>query len=192
MELMLQIAAYVEVGLCWLAWMLAFAKPRKEAAGQKEAASAPASRLGIFLVMVGFMLTWVYVRPVGFHKSAAALVASMILVALMNWVRLPAQAPLFLRHSTRCFRMFSHQPDPPGPQWSAVQQALRVPRVILFCSLSQLIALSLRLHCCRFMRTNWTRVGENLPNLLRIKRLRRSASCGQMRTMGDHRGPGRF
>jgi hypothetical protein len=114
----------------------------------------------------------------GHGLRAMILVASMILVALMNWVRLPAQAPLFLRHSTRCFRMFSHQPDPPGPQWSAVQQALRVPRVILCCSLSQLIALSLRLHCCRFMRTNWTRVGENLPNLLRIKRLRRSASCG--------------
>ena len=97
-----------------------------------------------------------------------------------------------LLRSTRCFRMFSHRSDPPGPQWSAAQQALRVPRFILCCSLSQLIPLSLRLHRCRFMRTNWTNVGENLPNLLRIKRLRRSASCGQMRTMGDHRGPGRF
>jgi len=79
MDPMLQIAAYVELGLCWIAWMLAFAKPRKQASGQKEAASAPVSRLGIFLVMVGFALTWMYVRPVGFHKSATALLVSMIL-----------------------------------------------------------------------------------------------------------------
>lgn len=59
--------------------MMAFAKPSKQAAGQKEAASAPASRLGIFLVMVGFGLTWMYVRPVGFHKSPAALIVSMVL-----------------------------------------------------------------------------------------------------------------
>jgi len=77
--LMLQIVAYVELGLCWIVWMLAFVKPSKQAAGQKEATSAPASRWGIFLVMIGFMLTWMYVRPVGFQKSAAALIASMIL-----------------------------------------------------------------------------------------------------------------
>ena len=79
MDRMLQIAAYVELGFCWIAWMLAFAKPRKQASGQKEAASAPVSRLGIFLVMIGFALTWMYVRPVGFHKSATALLVSMIL-----------------------------------------------------------------------------------------------------------------
>jgi hypothetical protein len=32
---------------------------------------------------------------------------------------------------------------------------------------------------------------EKLPNLMKINRLRRSALCGQMRTMGGHRGPGR-
>jgi protein-S-isoprenylcysteine O-methyltransferase Ste14 len=42
-------------------------------------ASAPASRWGIFLVTVGFFLVWVYVRPAGFHKSAASLVVSMVL-----------------------------------------------------------------------------------------------------------------
>jgi protein-S-isoprenylcysteine O-methyltransferase Ste14 len=76
---MLQIAAYVELGLCWLVWSLAFVKPRQQAAGQKEVASAPASRWGIGLVMVGFALAWTYVRPVGFQKSAPALIASMIL-----------------------------------------------------------------------------------------------------------------
>jgi len=79
MEPMLQIAAYVELGLCWIAWMLAFVKPREQAADRKETASAPASRWGIFLVMIGFALTWMFVRPVGFHKSTAALIVSMVL-----------------------------------------------------------------------------------------------------------------
>lgn len=76
---MLQIAAYIELGLSFIVWSLAFTKPRKQAAEQKEVASAPVSRWGIGLVMVAFFLAWVYVRPVGFHKSAAALIASMIL-----------------------------------------------------------------------------------------------------------------
>lgn len=76
---MLHIAVLVELALCWLAWSLAFVKPRKQAAGQKETASAPASRWGIFLVMVSFALTWAYVRPVRFEKSALSLIVSMIL-----------------------------------------------------------------------------------------------------------------
>jgi protein-S-isoprenylcysteine O-methyltransferase Ste14 len=75
----LQIAAYVELGLSFVVWSLAFAKPSKQAAGQKEVASAPASRWGIGLVMVSFALAWAYIRPVGFHKPAAALIASMML-----------------------------------------------------------------------------------------------------------------
>jgi protein-S-isoprenylcysteine O-methyltransferase Ste14 len=76
---MLQIAALVELALCWIAWSLAFVKPSKQAAGQKEVSSAPVSRWGIFLVMVGFALVWAYVRPVGFQKSTPSLIASMIL-----------------------------------------------------------------------------------------------------------------
>jgi protein-S-isoprenylcysteine O-methyltransferase Ste14 len=76
---MLQIVAYVELGLSFIVWSLAFAKPSKQAAGQKEVVSAPASRWGIGLVLVSFAFAWAYVRPVGFQKSAAALIASMIL-----------------------------------------------------------------------------------------------------------------
>jgi len=76
---MLQIAALVEVLVCWVVWSLAFMKPRKQAAGQKEVASAPASRWGIFLVMVGYALAWAYVRPIGFEKSTPSLIASMVL-----------------------------------------------------------------------------------------------------------------
>ena len=42
MKPMLQIAAYVELGICWVIWSLAFVKPSKQAASQTEAASAPA------------------------------------------------------------------------------------------------------------------------------------------------------
>jgi protein-S-isoprenylcysteine O-methyltransferase Ste14 len=69
----------VELGLCWVAWSLAFVKPGKQAASQKEAARAPASRWGIFLVMVGFALAGACVCPAGFQKSTAGLIASMIL-----------------------------------------------------------------------------------------------------------------
>ncbi len=76
---MLQIAALAELAVCWIAWTLAFLKPRKQAAGQKEVASAPSSRWGIGLVMVGFALAWAYVRPASYEKSTAALIASMVL-----------------------------------------------------------------------------------------------------------------
>jgi protein-S-isoprenylcysteine O-methyltransferase Ste14 len=76
---MLLIAALTELGVCWIAWSLAFIKPRKQASGQKEAASTPVSRWGIALVMAGFAFAWAYVRPVEFHKSAPALIASMVL-----------------------------------------------------------------------------------------------------------------
>jgi protein-S-isoprenylcysteine O-methyltransferase Ste14 len=75
----LQIAALVELFLCWVAFSLAFVKARKQAAGQKKVARAPVSKWGIFLVMVGFALVWAYVRPVGFEKSRLSLIASSLL-----------------------------------------------------------------------------------------------------------------
>jgi protein-S-isoprenylcysteine O-methyltransferase Ste14 len=75
----LQIVALVELFLCWVAFSLAFVKPRKQAAAQKTVTRAPASRWGIFLVMVSFALVWAYVRPVGFEKSRLSLMASMLL-----------------------------------------------------------------------------------------------------------------
>lgn len=76
---MLPIAALAQLLLCWIAWSLAFIKPRRQAAGQKEVASAPASRWGIGLVVVAYALAWAYIRPAGFEKSTPALIASMIL-----------------------------------------------------------------------------------------------------------------
>ncbi len=76
---MLQIAALIEVLVCWIAWTMAFVKPRKEAAGQKQAASAPASKWGIVLVTVAFALIWMWVRPAGMQKSMPSLIASMVL-----------------------------------------------------------------------------------------------------------------
>jgi len=86
---MLQIAALVELALCWVGWVLAFMKPRKQAAGRKKVVRAPASRWGLLMVMVSFALIWMYVRPVGFEKSSPSLIASMVLgplaVALAWW-----------------------------------------------------------------------------------------------------------
>lgn len=76
---MLAIAAYLELGLCWILWSLAFVRPQKRAAGQKKAVGAPSSRWGILLVTLGFACIWAFVQPVGFVKSPASLIASMIL-----------------------------------------------------------------------------------------------------------------
>lgn len=76
---MLKAVALVELVLCWVAWSLAFVKPRRLAAGRKKAVRAPASRWGIGLEAVAFALIWVYVRPMGFEKSPLSLIASMIL-----------------------------------------------------------------------------------------------------------------
>jgi protein-S-isoprenylcysteine O-methyltransferase Ste14 len=75
----LQLAAWIELLVCWIAWTSAFVKPKKQAAGEKRAVRAPASRLGLFLVFIGFTLIWAYVKPVGFEKSNAALIVSMCL-----------------------------------------------------------------------------------------------------------------
>jgi protein-S-isoprenylcysteine O-methyltransferase Ste14 len=86
---MLQIVALVELALCWVAWSLAFAKPRQQASSTTKVAGAPASKWGIALEMVGFALTWIYVRPVGYEKSNLALISSMIIAppsVALAWV----------------------------------------------------------------------------------------------------------
>jgi protein-S-isoprenylcysteine O-methyltransferase Ste14 len=75
----LKVVALVELALCWVAFSLAFVKPREQAAGKKKVARAPASKWGIFLVMVSFALVWAYVRPAGFEKSRLSLIVSMLL-----------------------------------------------------------------------------------------------------------------
>src|SRR5437879_3685687 len=75
----LQIAALLELLLCWVAWSLAFVKPRKQAAGEKRVVKASASKWGIILQATGYALVWSYIRPVGFEKSEPSLIVSMIL-----------------------------------------------------------------------------------------------------------------
>src|SRR5260370_41380439 len=76
---MLQLIALVELALCWIAWSLAFVRPSKQAAKQKQAAIAPASRWGILLVMLSFACIWAYLRPVVFTKSTPSLIPSPLL-----------------------------------------------------------------------------------------------------------------
>ncbi len=75
----LELAAWTELGVCWIAWSLAFVKPRRSAAGAKKAVRAGSSRWGILLVMLGYAFIWAFVRPVGSEKSTASLIASMII-----------------------------------------------------------------------------------------------------------------
>lgn len=75
----LEIAAWIELGICWIAWSLAFVKPRRQAKGQKKAVSAKSSRIGILFVGLGYACVWTFVFPGGFHKSAASLIASMVI-----------------------------------------------------------------------------------------------------------------
>ena len=75
----LELAAWTELGVCWIAWSLAFVKPRKSAAGAKKAVRAASSRWGILLVMLGYACIWAFVRPTGFEKSTWSLIASMII-----------------------------------------------------------------------------------------------------------------
>jgi protein-S-isoprenylcysteine O-methyltransferase Ste14 len=76
---LLQLIAWIELFLCWIAWSFAFRKPSQQAAGEKRAVRAPASRWGIWLVFVASLLIWVWIKPVGFEKSVASLIASMVL-----------------------------------------------------------------------------------------------------------------
>lgn len=82
----LQLAAMVELLLCWLLWSFAFMRPRRQAKGQKKAVRAPASRWGIFLVALGFACAWAYVKPKGFEKPLWSLAASMVLAPCAVWL----------------------------------------------------------------------------------------------------------
>ncbi len=79
---LLQAIALAEVLVCWIVWALAFVKPQKLAAGKQKVVRAPASRWGIFLVMLAFACVWFYIRPEGFHKSTFALILAMVLAPL--------------------------------------------------------------------------------------------------------------
>ena len=76
---MLEYIAWIELVVCWIAWVLAFLKPSRQSAGQKTTERAPSSRVGIAFVFIAFLLVWVYVRPVGYHQPKAESIASMIL-----------------------------------------------------------------------------------------------------------------
>ena len=76
---MLRIIALTELGLCWIAWVLAFANARRRATFQKKTVRALESRWGIILQMAGFALAWAYVRPPAFEQPPASLIASMLL-----------------------------------------------------------------------------------------------------------------
>jgi len=85
----LQLVAYGELTVCWIAWAASFLQRYRNAAGQEDIAKAPSAQWGILLDVVGFVCIWVHVRPAGFEKSLPELVASMLVgppsVALSWW-----------------------------------------------------------------------------------------------------------
>jgi protein-S-isoprenylcysteine O-methyltransferase Ste14 len=83
---LLELVAWIEVLVCWVLWSLAFVKPSKQAAGKEKVVRAPASRLGIFFVFIGFFLVWVWVKPAGFEKSTPALIFAMVLAPPSVWL----------------------------------------------------------------------------------------------------------
>ncbi len=76
---LLQVVAWIELLLCWVAWVFAFVGPSRQAKGQKKAVRAPSSRWGIGLVSVSFFLVWVWIKPQGFEKTTVELIVSMVL-----------------------------------------------------------------------------------------------------------------
>lgn len=75
----LEIAAWIELGVCWIAWTAAFVKPHRRAARQKKAVRATSSRIGIVFVGLAYACIWAFVSPREFHKSSESLIASMII-----------------------------------------------------------------------------------------------------------------
>lgn len=76
---LLQIAAWVELAICWIAWSFAFVRPRRLAVRNRKVIRASASRLGIFFNLLGFAFICAYVHPFGFEKTIASLVISMVI-----------------------------------------------------------------------------------------------------------------
>lgn len=85
----LAIAAWIELGVCWITWAMAFVKPQRRAAGQKKTVRAASSRVGIFLVGLSFACVWAFIFPHGFQKSTASLIAAMIIAppsVVLVWI----------------------------------------------------------------------------------------------------------
>lgn len=74
---LLQYVAWAELILCWIAWSLAFVRPRRASAGAHVVLRASSSRLGIFLCLLGFAFVCAYVHPLGLQKPVLSLLVSM-------------------------------------------------------------------------------------------------------------------
>lgn len=85
----LEIAAWIVLGVSWIAWSLAFVKPRRAAKGQKKAVRAKSSLVGILFVGLAYACVWAFIFPQGFQKSPASLIGSMIIgppSAILAWM----------------------------------------------------------------------------------------------------------
>jgi protein-S-isoprenylcysteine O-methyltransferase Ste14 len=83
---MLEYIAWAEMLLCWVAWCLAFVKPRRQASKQIETERAAVSRWGIGLVVLAYAVVWTFIRPKDYHQPALQSAISMVLGPAAVWL----------------------------------------------------------------------------------------------------------
>lgn len=86
---MFEHVAWGELLVCWILWVLAFVKPKREAHGHAKVERMPSSRWGIGLVSVAYAIVWTFLRPKGYHQPAIQSAISMVLgpaSVVLAWV----------------------------------------------------------------------------------------------------------
>lgn len=78
----LQLVAWAELALCWLAWLLASVRSRGKGPKPVMALNAPGAWLGILLNIIGLACLAVPFRPQGYQSSILTLVPSMVIAPL--------------------------------------------------------------------------------------------------------------
>ncbi len=88
---MMQQIALIELAVCGAIWLLAVIWPSKRVWESEEGVGVPASRFGILLTFAGFAFILTYVRPWGFEKGQAAIIAGMVFAPIAVILALTAR-----------------------------------------------------------------------------------------------------
>jgi protein-S-isoprenylcysteine O-methyltransferase Ste14 len=79
MQHTLQLAAWIELALCWLIWLGAMLRPRQKGPETVRAVSAPVSWIGVAFNLAGLACLGVWIRPHGYESPLPALLVAMVL-----------------------------------------------------------------------------------------------------------------
>lgn len=83
-----QLAAWAELAVCWLAWLLASVRTRGKGPRAVKASSAPGAWLGVLLNLLGMASIAVNIRPAGYLSPWLTLVPAMVIAppsVLLAW-----------------------------------------------------------------------------------------------------------